>query len=178
MAELPDDEDLNGEDATERSSHIDAGSYNVQVINSNRSDDEDSGIIAFNLQFQVLDGAKEKQTFWLRFNYRNPGSAQNQDIARDQLRQIAKAAGIGLFKDTEALHDQPFNITVNAKTSEKNGNTYVNNNMTGAKPYQNGGPAPKAQTQAKPSTSKPKEPAEPKGDAAKGGGAPWKNKSK
>lgn len=181
MAELP-DEGLNGEDAVERSSTIEAGSYNVQVINSNRQDNEETGVVALNLQFQVLDGPKEKQTFWLRFNYVNPNSSQNQDIARDHLRLIAKAAGIGLFKDTEALHNQPFNITVNAKQSkpDSDGNTYINNNLTNARPYQNGGGSPAPKQQAKPAGAKSPEPkAEAKaGGEAKSGGAPWKNKAK
>lgn len=175
MAELP-DEGLDGNDAQERKNYIDAGTYNVQVINSNRKD-KDNGLIQLALQFQVIDGDHEKETFWLNFNYTNPASQQNQDISRDHLKLIARACGVGHFRNTEDLHEKPFCITVNAKES----NGYTNNNMTNAKEFQNGGV--KTATKTPPGKAPAKTPPgkTPAGASAgasrpKGDGKPWGSK--
>lgn len=176
MAEL--NEELDGDEAVERSNFIAGGSYNVQAINSNRKDKE-TGLVQLGFQFQVLDGERENQTFWLSFNFKNPKSQQNEDISRDQLKQIAKACGVGIFKTTEELHHKPFNMSV--KVVEKDG--YTNNSMTGCRPFKNPGeePAPKSatkpKTEAKAAT--PKTEAKAEGKPSQGGSKPWdKNKKK
>lgn len=174
MADLP-DEGLNGDDAVERKNWIDAGTYNVQIINSNRKD-KDNGLVQLAFQFQVLDGPHEKETFWLNFNYVNPNSQQNQDISRDQLALITKVCGAGFFKKTEDLHEKPFCISV--KVKEDGG--YTNNTMTSAREFQNGGvsakPAPKS-TEKGPAAKAPAKAAAGASPGTKGpGGKPWNSK--
>jgi len=162
MAKLP-GQALDGNEAEERASFIEAGTYNVEVINSNGKT-SDKGIHRIGLQLQVLDGPKQKATFWLGFNYIHPGSAQAQEISQNQMRLIAKACGVGLFEDTEDLHNKPFNISV--KVSESGG--YTNNDMTSARAYSTpGGSGAKGGTASTPKT--PGKAATPD----KGAGKPW-----
>lgn len=175
MAELP--EELDGDQAEERKNWIDAGTYNVVVINSNLKEPNDKGVQQIGLQLQVIDGPKENATFWLSFNFVNPGSIQNQDISRNQLKLIAKCVGVGMFKNTEDLHDKPFTIGVTVKES----GGYTNNNISNIKPYENGGgeekPEPKttAKTPNKAATTTSK----PGGTAPKGDGKkPWEKNKK
>jgi hypothetical protein len=168
MAKLP-GQGLDGNEAEERQSFIDPGTYNVEIINSNGKENEKSGVYRIGLQLQVLDGPKAKSTFWLSFNYLHPGSAQAQDISQNQLRLIAKACGVGLFEDTESLHNKPFSVSV--KTSESNG--YTNNDMTSAREYATpGGSGAKGATASSSKTSS----SAPAKAADKGGGKPWEKK--
>lgn len=142
MAALPDQ--LNGDDAPENDFEpIDAGAYNTQIIASNGRQ-KDNGVYTVGLQFKVIDGPKEGRSFWLNFNFLNPKSAINQEIAQKQLKQIAKACGVSTFGNTEDLHDKPMNITVKRKTGDFEGNE-----MSSVRPYQNGGGARSASTQSK-----------------------------
>ena len=164
MAKLP-GQGLDGNEAEERQSFIDPGTYNVEIINSNGKQNEKSGVYRIGLQLQVLDGPKAKSTFWLSFNYLHPGSTQAQDISQNQLRLIAKACGVGLFEDTESLHSKPFNVSV--KVSESNG--YTNNDMTSAREYVSpGGSGAKGATSSTPGA--------PSKTVEKAGGKPWEKK--
>lgn len=156
---------------------IEAGTYNVQIINS-KGGEEKEGRYRIGLQLQVVDGEEENRTFWLNFNYINPNSQENQEISQEQLRRIAKACNVGMFGKTEDLHNIPFTITV--KVNDKNPQ-YVSNEMTSCKPL--GEPAPskaaaaKAKTAAKPAAKEPAGKAAPKEKASAGaakGDKPWK----
>lgn len=165
MAHLP--TALNGDDAPANEFEpIEPGSYNAQITASNGKA-KDGGLYVVGLQFQVLDGPMENRTFWMNFNFLNPKSAMNQEIAQKQLKQIAKACGVSVFEQTEDLHGRPLNITV--KINEHNG--YRSNQMSSVREYQQ----PGANGSVKPAPSKPAGNKAPAKAAAGAGGAsrPW-----
>lgn len=167
MAALP--QELNGDEAPENEFEaIDAGAYNAEIIGSNGKS-KDNGLYVVGLQFKVGEGPKEGRTFWLNFNFLNPKSAINQEIAQKQLKQIAKAIGVSTFENTEDLHGRAMNITV--KKREYNGN--FSNEMSSVRPYTNGGGKPATKTASKSSST---------GGGSKqaanagGGNRPWGNR--
>ena len=164
MAALP--QQLNGDEAPENDFEaIDAGSYNAEIIASNGKQ-KDNGLFVIGLQFKVGDGPKVGRTFWLNFNFLNPKSAVNAEIAQKQLKQIAKAVGVSVFENTEDLHGRAMNITI--KRREYNGN--FSNEMSSVRPYQNAGGKPAANTASKPSSGAKQ------GANAGGAARPWGNR--
>lgn len=166
MAALP--QGLNGDEAPENEFEpIDAGAYNAEIIGSNGKS-KDSGAYTVGLQFKVIDGPKDGRTFWLNFNFLNPKSAINQEIAQKQLKQIAKAIGVSTFENTEDLHGRAMNITVKKKTGD-----YEGNEMSSVRPYQNAGAKPPAR---QPASGGAKQGA-PAGANGGGGNRPWGGRS-
>lgn len=132
MAALPQGEELDGSVAPPNDfDPIETGNYNVVMKTSNGGPKED-GRYVVGMQFQVIDGPSENRTFWLNFNFTNPKSQMNQDISRKQITQIANAAGIGIFADTDALLAIPINMSVKLKADP---GYAPRNEMTTVKPY-------------------------------------------
>lgn len=131
MAALPDGAQI---DATvvpvDDFAPIEAGTYNVALKLSNGGP-KDDGRHTIGLQFEVIDGPSEGRSFWLNFNFTNPKSQMNQDISRKQITQIANAAGLGVFADTDELLGIAINMSV--KVNSKGG--YNNNELGSVRPY-------------------------------------------
>jgi len=150
---------------------IEGGSYNAHIIGSNGKQ-KDTGLFVIGLQFKVLDGPKANRTFWLNFNYIHPNSAQAQEIAQKQIKQIAKACGVGVFSDTESLHERPMNITV--KVQEYQGRE--NNQFSSVRPIGASGARPAASGGQGGGRSQSGAQTQQRAPAGAGGGSrPWGN---
>lgn len=127
---------------------------------------------ALKLTFEVLSDGYRNRKVWARLNVRHPGSAQSEQFAQQQLRELCDSIGIVRMTDTVELHHKPVQIRVKIRKDEK-GEYEDQNEIAGYKPA--GGSQPQAggipQRAAAPANAPAASPA-----AAGGSTPPWAKK--
>ena len=116
-----------------------AGWYTAQVTESELVALKSGQGQALKLTFEVLTDGYRNRKVWARLNVRHSGSAQAEQIAQQQLRELCESVGIVRMQDTVELHNKPVQIKVKIRKDDT-GQYEDQNEVTGFKPV-GGSPA-------------------------------------
>ena len=95
-----------------------AGWYTAQVTESEIVPLKSGQGQALKLTFEVLSDGYRNRKVWARLNVRHSGSAQAEQIAQQQLRELCDSIGIVRMQDTVELHNKPVQIKVKVRKSD------------------------------------------------------------
>lgn len=116
-----------------------AGWYTAQVTESEIVPLKSGLGQALKLTFEVLSDGYRNRKVWARLNVRHSGSAQAEQIAQQQLRELCDSIGIVRMQDTVELHNKPVQIKVKVRKSD-DPQYEDQNEVNGFKPAGNGQP--------------------------------------
>ncbi len=167
MASL--DEDFSEQEHPDEFELLPPGDYVAQIIQSEIKDTKSGNGRMIVFTFSIAEGEKEGRLAWARINFINP-NAQAQSIGRKELGNIARAAGVSKFSDTEELHYKPLIITLGVK-NDPTGQYRPQNEIKAYKPIS--GPGAAAGEAAPPPQERQAAPAAPSQGQAK----PWQRKA-
>lgn len=147
-----------------------AGTYMVQVTDSDVLETKAGTGQYLKLTMEVMDGPFANRKIWTNINFKNP-NATTQRIAQEQIKQICDAIGFsGQLTDSEVLHYRPMRAQVVIRKSDQ----YGDGNEVKRFSALNGGAPPAGKAQAQPQQSAPQQQRAASGG---GGGRPWGNRA-
>lgn len=92
-------------------SALPAGNYTALISSSEFRPTKSGDGQYLVLAFQIVDGVHKNRVLWHNLNLIN-NNPQAVEIAQKELSAIARAAGVRVFDNSEALHNRPMRITV------------------------------------------------------------------
>lgn len=149
-----------------------AGWYTAQVTESEIVPLKSGLGEALKLTFEVLSDGYRNRKVWARLNVRHSGSAQAEQIAQQQLRELCESVGVVRMQDTVELHNKPVQIKVKIRKDDS-GQYEDQNEITGYKPASSA--AAPAGARPTPAGSPPA--AAPANAAPAGNTPPWAKKA-
>lgn len=149
-----------------------AGTYMVQVVDSDVLETKAGTGQYLKLTMEVMDGPNANRKIWTNINFKNP-NATTQRIAQEQIKQICDAIGFsGQLTDSEVLHYRPMRAQVVIRKNDQ----YGDGNEVKRFSALNGGAPPAGKAQAQPQQSaQPQQQRSASGGG--GGGRPWGNRA-
>jgi hypothetical protein len=113
---------------------VPAGTYGVEVVESDVIDTKSGTGRMVKLTFKVMEGQCEGRQIWDNINFLNQ-SEQAQRIGQQALAELCAAVGHrGPLEDTEVLHGVPLKIRVKIE-EDKSGNYGPQNRVQRYMPY-------------------------------------------